>query len=75
MSADEEICYDFSTELHRNKRVSDATYERAAKRFGEKGVMDIVGINGYYAFLAMAMNTSRYPLPANGLKLKRFPDQ
>ena len=75
MSADEEICYYFSTELHRNKRVSDATYERAAKRFGEKGVMDIVGINGYYAFLAMAMNTSRYPLPANGLKLKRFPDQ
>ena len=26
MSADQEICYDFSIELLRNKRVSDVTY-------------------------------------------------
>ena len=74
MSVDEEICYDFSIELHRNKRVSDATYQRAVQRFGEKGVMDIVGINGYYTFLAMAMNTAHYRVPSNGLKLTRFPD-
>jgi len=74
MSEDEEICYDFSIELHRNKRVSDATYQRAVVKFGEKGVMDIVGINGYYTFLAMAMNTAHYRVPANGLKLPRFPD-
>ena len=75
MSDDEEICYDFSIELHHNKRVSDATYERALKRFGEKGIMDMVGINGYYTLLAMALNTSHYPVPPNGLKLSRFPDQ
>ena len=74
MSDDEEICYNFSIELHRNKRVSDATYQRATQRFGEKGVMDIIGINGYYTFLAMAMNTAHYRVPANGLKLQRFPD-
>jgi 4-carboxymuconolactone decarboxylase len=74
MSADEEICYDFSIELHRNKRVSDATYHRAVVKFGEKGVMDIVGINGYYTFLTMAMNTAQYRESANGLKLPRLPD-
>jgi 4-carboxymuconolactone decarboxylase len=74
MSDDEDICYAFSTELHRNKRVSDATYGRALKRFGEKGVIDLAGINGYYTLLAMAMNTSRMPVPPNGLKLPRFPD-
>jgi len=74
MSDDEDICYNFSIELHRNKRVSDATYQRAVAKFGEKGVMDIVGINGYYTFLAMAMNTAHYRVPANGLKLPRFPD-
>ena len=74
MSDDEDICYDFSIELHRNKRVSDATYARALKRFGEKGVIDLVGINGYYTFLAMAMNTSRMPVPADGKRLPRFPD-
>ncbi len=75
MSEDEEICYDLSVELHRNKRVSDATYARAVKRFGEKGVIDLVGINGYYAFLAMTMNTTRYPVPKDGLRLPRFPEQ
>jgi 4-carboxymuconolactone decarboxylase len=75
MSEDEEICYDLSIELHRNKRVSDATYARAVKRFGEKGVIDLVGINGYYAFLAMTLNTTRYPVPKDGLRLPRFPDE
>lgn len=74
MSEDEEICYAFSTELHRNKRVSDMTYDRAVKRFGEKGVIDLAAINGYYTFLAMAMNTTRMQVPPNGLKLPRFPD-
>lgn len=73
MSEDETICYEFSIELHRNKRVSDATYERAKTRFGEKGVVDLAAINGYYTFLAMAMNTARMPV-TDGPKLPRFPD-
>jgi 4-carboxymuconolactone decarboxylase len=73
MSDDEEICYDLAIELHRNKRVSDATYDRAVKRFGEKGV-DLAAINGYYTFLAMAMNTSRMPIPPDGQPLPRFPE-
>ena len=73
MSIDEEICYDVSIELHHNKRVSDKTYERAVQRFGEKGVLDIIGINGYYSFLAMAMNTAQYR-PKDSTKLTRFPD-
>jgi 4-carboxymuconolactone decarboxylase len=74
MSEEQEICYDFSIELHRNRRISDATYERAVKRFGEKGVLDIAGINGYYASLAMAMNTTRMPIPPDGKRLARWPE-
>jgi 4-carboxymuconolactone decarboxylase len=61
MAEDEEIVYDFSNELHRNKSVSNATYARAVEKFGEKGMMDIVGINGYYTAIAMALNTGRTP--------------
>ncbi|MGA2988871.1 MAG: carboxymuconolactone decarboxylase family protein [Candidatus Korobacteraceae bacterium] len=61
MAEDEEIVYEFSSELHRNKSVSDATYARAVAKFGEKGMMDIVGINGYYTALAMAINVGRTP--------------
>ena len=74
MNEDQEICYDFTMELHRNKRVSDATYDRAIKRFGEIGVLDIAGINGYYTNLAMIMNTTRFPIPADGKRLPRFPE-
>ena len=74
MSEDEEIVYEFCTELYRNKRVSDRTFERAEKRFGKKGVVDLLGINGYYTLLAMQLNAAKYEMPRDGKKLSRFPD-
>lgn len=74
MSEDEEIVYDFSIELHRNHRVSDVTFQRALARFGNQGVIDLTGINGYYTFLAMQMNMGQYPVPEGAAKLPRFPD-
>jgi 4-carboxymuconolactone decarboxylase len=66
MAEDEEIAYDFWSELEHNKSVSDATYDRALKKFGEAGVVSITALNGYYAMLAMILNVSRTPvLPAN----------
>jgi len=64
MADDEEIIYNLCTELHRNRSVSDATYQRAVAKFGEQGVIDTLGIQGYYSFLAMVMNTARTALPA-----------
>jgi 4-carboxymuconolactone decarboxylase len=63
MSDDEAAVYDFCDELHRNQSVSDATYARALSRFGEQGIIDMVGVNGGYSFLAMVMNTARTPPP------------
>ena len=64
MAADEELVYDFSTELQRNQSVSDATYARMLAKFGEQGIIDTVGIVGYYTFLGMVLNTARTPVPA-----------
>ena len=64
MAEDEEILYNFCTELHQNKSVSDETYARAVKAFGEQGVIDAIGISGYYTLLAMVLNTARTPVPA-----------
>jgi 4-carboxymuconolactone decarboxylase len=63
MSADEELVYEFCSELHLNQSVSDATYQRAVAKFGEQGVIDLIGVNGYYTFLAMVLNTARTALP------------
>jgi len=73
LSEDEEIVYDFTTELIRNKRVAAETYARAEKRFGNKGIVDMTGICGYYTLLAMEMNVAQYPAPKNAPKLTRFP--
>lgn len=63
MSEDEAIVYDFSRELHETHGVSDATYKRALDRFGERGVMDLIAVNGYYGLVSMVLNVDRTPLP------------
>jgi 4-carboxymuconolactone decarboxylase len=73
LSDDEEIAYQFTSELLRNKRVSDATFARAQSRFGRQGVVDMTGITGYYTLLAMELNVAQYEIPKDGKPLVRFP--
>ncbi len=65
MDADEALVIGFCEELHRTKRVGDATYARALARFGEQGVVDLLGISGYYTFLSMVMNGAQTAAPAS----------
>jgi 4-carboxymuconolactone decarboxylase len=75
MSEEEEAAYDVSIEIHRLKRVSDASYKKAVEKFGEQGVIDLLGVNGYYTFLAVVMNATRTALPENVKEpLRRFPE-
>ncbi len=64
MADDEAALYDFCIELHRNRSVSDATYARALAKFGEQGLVDAIGLSGWYTLVAMVLNTARTPLPA-----------
>jgi 4-carboxymuconolactone decarboxylase len=66
MAEDEEILYDFCTELLHNQSVSDPTYARALAKFGEAGVVEAASLEGYYTFLAMVMNAARSPVAATG---------
>jgi 4-carboxymuconolactone decarboxylase len=63
MSEHESVLYDLYDELNRVQSVSDPTYARAKAAFGEPGVMDALGLFGYYTMLAMVMNTAGTPLP------------
>ncbi len=65
MSSEESIVYEFATELLRLQNVSDETYAKAVDRFGEHGVIDMIGVAGYYSFLSMMMNTARTAVPAD----------
>ena len=63
MLVDEAVVHDFCVELHETKAVSDGVYADALAQLGEQGVVDLMGINGYYTFLAMVMNTARTAVP------------
>ena len=65
MADDEAALYDFCIELNRNRSVSDATYARAVAKFGEQGLVDAIGLSGWYTLVAMVLNTARTPLPAD----------
>jgi 4-carboxymuconolactone decarboxylase len=62
MAADEEVVYDFCTELLGNKSVSDETYARAVAKFGEQGVVDMATLSGYYIMVSLVANVDRVPL-------------
>ena len=60
---DEQVIYDFCQQLHQQQKVSDSTWQQAVDLWGEKGVVDLIGINGYYSFLSMVMNCAQTPAP------------
>ncbi len=64
MQEDEAEVYDFCTELLSTGQVSDANFGRIKSRFGERGVMDLVGAIGYYSLVSMVLNVDGVPLPA-----------
>ena len=64
MQDDEAEVYDFCTELLGTGQVSDANYARIKDRFGERGVIDLIGAVGYYSLVSMVLNVDGVPLPA-----------
>ena len=49
--------------------MSDATFAAAAQRFGERGVIDLLALLGYFVTVSMVMNVARTPAPAGGVPL------
>jgi 4-carboxymuconolactone decarboxylase len=61
MSAEEAFVYDFVTELTANHGVDDVTYREAVARFGERGVIDLTGLIGYFTLISMILNVAHAP--------------
>ncbi len=60
---DEMAIYTFVKELYATRRVSNATYARVHKLLGDAGMVELVGILGYYVLISMTLNVFRMPLP------------
>jgi 4-carboxymuconolactone decarboxylase len=68
MSDDEALVYDFCVELAAHCGVSDARYAACVGRLGEQGVVDLVGLVGYFTMISMVLNVAGTPPePAPGV--------
>jgi 4-carboxymuconolactone decarboxylase len=63
MQPDEEVLYNYANELLQTRQVSDANFKAAVDKFGERGVVDLTGLMGYYCWVAMMLDIDRYPVP------------
>ena len=70
MKEDEAAIYDFCIQLHRNRKVDDAAFNRVKALFGEQGVIDLVVVSGYYVAVSMTLNVAQVPVPDGSVPLK-----
>jgi 4-carboxymuconolactone decarboxylase len=63
MKDDEAALYDLAMALYRDKKVSDEVYRAAQQKFGERGIMDIIGLIGYYDLVSMTLITMQAEAP------------
>ena len=79
MKEDETILYEFATQLYRDKNVSDATFDAAVAKLGERSVMDLIGILGYLRFrvddpLSLLLRPNHLKTPSRGCNRFRNKD-
>jgi 4-carboxymuconolactone decarboxylase len=62
-SARDQLVYDYAYALHDTHFVSDTLHAAALELFGERGLAELVGIIGYYTFVAMTLNAFEIGVP------------
>ena len=75
LALDEEDTLDFAQELLTRHGVSDPTYQAALARWGERGVVELTTLIGYFAMVSWLMNVARTPAQAgaSGPRIDAFP--
>jgi 4-carboxymuconolactone decarboxylase len=63
MRPDEELVYEFCTTLHRQHFIDDSLFKNAMETLGERGVIDLVAVSGFYAAVSMVLNMAEIAIP------------
>ena len=61
---EEKIIYDFCQEMLDRKRISTNNYEKTLELLGEKGLLELVALLGYYSTISILLNTFEIPIPS-----------
>jgi len=63
VAADETLVYRVCSEIFRTQRLSDESFKEATAAFGERGVVEIISIIGYYTLIGNTLNVFQVKLP------------
>jgi 4-carboxymuconolactone decarboxylase len=63
MRPDEELVYEFCTTLHRQHFVDDPLFKRALETLGERGLIDLIAVSGFYVAVSMVLNVAEIAIP------------
>src|SRR5262245_15043947 len=55
--------YEFARQLQQTGTVEPSLYAAVKTRFGERGVVELTGVIGYYTMVSMTLNVHEIPLP------------
>lgn len=61
---DEKAVYAFADALLKTRKVPQAVYDQAVAVLGERGVVDLTGVLGYYALISMTITAFDIKVPA-----------
>ena len=61
--AKSQVIYDMAKSLHEGHAVAKPLYDEAVRLLGERGVVEIIGLCGYYTLVSMTLNTFEFGLP------------
>ena len=70
--ADERLVYEVARSLHETHALDDDLYRRAVDGLGERGLVEVIGVIGFYTMVSMTLNAFR--VPAAGVDPQPFPD-
>lgn len=57
------MIYDVARSLHEGHGLAQGLYDQAIALLGERGVVEIIGLCGYYTMVSMTLNTFEFGLP------------
>jgi 4-carboxymuconolactone decarboxylase len=74
MTEDEATIYDFSIELLKAPAVSDETFARARDAFGERGVVELTHVLGFYGMISLVLKMAEIGAPDGSTPLESMAD-
>jgi 4-carboxymuconolactone decarboxylase len=60
---DDEAVYEFCSQLHKSRQVTDQAYDAVTELLGERGVVELTGLIGFYTMISINLNTDQVSVP------------